>query len=183
MMGFADFFSSIGYLYTLVGTLDNPWLCQVQALQMQYFEPVAILGSVAMSFHIWRTFILNPNQSKKYDDSVWGTSLFMWGIPVLTAAYPWYYDGPLLQVVNKLKLYILAFIFSWFFPGVNRLIQTYHHSSFSVPWLNYAMAFGSPLMGFMDAVVYGMSTGAWQMWQTCGNPRQRGRRGGVDSFV
>ncbi|GIQ87649.1 hypothetical protein KIPB_009728 [Kipferlia bialata] len=68
------------------------------------------------------------------------------------------------KVATKLRMYLLAFAVSWLVPCINRLVQSFSDSDFSLPWLDYLMAFTNPLMGFTDAIVYGHYSGAWEMW-------------------
>ncbi|GIQ84684.1 GCR1-cAMP receptor [Kipferlia bialata] len=69
------------------------------------------------------------------------------------------------KVAKKLRMYLLAFAGAWVAPCVNRLFQSFYDSDFSLPWLDYVMAFTNPLMGFLDAVVYSSNSGAWKMWR------------------
>ncbi|GIQ81239.1 hypothetical protein KIPB_002166 [Kipferlia bialata] len=68
------------------------------------------------------------------------------------------------RVARKLSLYLLAFVICWTAPCVNRLLQS-TVPDFSNQYLDLAQAFTNPLMGFLDAVVYGSSSGAWGRWK------------------
>ncbi|GIQ87210.1 hypothetical protein KIPB_009207, partial [Kipferlia bialata] len=69
------------------------------------------------------------------------------------------------KVAKKLRMYLLAFAGSWLVPCINRLFQSFSDSGFSLPWLDYLMAFTNPLMGFLDALVYSTNSGAFKMWK------------------
>mmetsp|Transcript_43548 Transcript_43548/g.136603 ORF Transcript_43548/g.136603 Transcript_43548/m.136603 type:complete len:518 (-) Transcript_43548:28-1581(-) len=56
------------------------------------------------------------------------------------------------KLQTKLKLFIGAFVLSWFFGGVNRTLQFFDSSHFIILYLH---VFFVPLQGFFNALIYG----------------------------
>ncbi|GIQ91790.1 hypothetical protein KIPB_015192, partial [Kipferlia bialata] len=52
MVAVADWFSSLSYIEVFLGLTRSDRGCLIQAIQMQYFEQAAILGTAAMSFYL-----------------------------------------------------------------------------------------------------------------------------------
>lgn len=79
---------------------------------------------------------------------------------------PFFYDPPQLRlrVGRRFLGYLVAFVATWLFPMINRLLQLSRGHSY--PWLMALHALSKPSMGFFDSLVYG------SVWAAVAHRRQ-----------